>query len=631
MEKRMNNLELRGKGKRSYSCEDYYLGIEGEEDVKGLPREFVRYDGTTCPHVHLSTFFNDCYKIRGNNRALFRYFSRSLEGIAAQWYKENVNPVELKEFDKAINMFVERFEQNAPMAPTLSTICSLRQKQGEKAGEFIQKWRIQRNKMKEPISETQALSLIRKNLAQPLKSLIRNAPIKTFTKLIEQANSIEEGIEEGDFDGIIAPKYKEDVKKGGKTQLPTHFIANVGIRNDQSSKQDKEVPHKRNMQFSKGDDERKNKHPGWSYDRKFTPLSQSREKILEYLLTKGTIVLPKVSQPPKMMGVNKEKLCKFHRAPGHDTEDCFVLKNIIQDFINKDLQICDEGTPEILRNPFLDHGKAAIATITIGAPLPYHPQEHIRPCIGNGSHKVMMADLERVVEGDWIQPSENQSITFSKKDLSKWGYFHEDALYIVVQINEMTVPHVLIDGGSDLNICPDLTAKALGFREDEYRYDNIKIYGHDGQSMNNKVRGVPSTLHQCLKWNSGQSIITIRVEDPVERLVQPMLPRPIESVDVPSIRTAKDKPLEEWMQNMEIDEPSGCAYTVSSNRASYQEHPLYVYFTKNPKGFQLLLKGGYHPFTGLGKNEDGILEPINMPFQMSTRGLGCHDEKDLVG
>ncbi|KAF3773022.1 hypothetical protein EJ110_NYTH56379 [Nymphaea thermarum] len=229
MEKRMNNLELRGKGKCSYSCEDYYLGIEGDEDVKDLPREFISYDGTTCPNVHLSTFFNDCYKIWANNRALFRYFLRSLEGIAAQWYKENVNPIELKEFDKLINMFVERFEPNAPMAPTLSTICSLRQKEGEKAQEFIQKWRIQCNKMKEPISETQALSLIRKNLAQPLKSLIRNAPIKTFAELIEQANSIEEVIEEGDFDGIIAPKYKEDGKKGGRTQLPTHFIANTGI------------------------------------------------------------------------------------------------------------------------------------------------------------------------------------------------------------------------------------------------------------------------------------------------------------------------------------------------------------------------------------------------------------------
>ncbi|KAF3782548.1 hypothetical protein EJ110_NYTH19109 [Nymphaea thermarum] len=683
IEKRMNNLELRGKGKRSYSCEDYYLGIEGDEDVKGLPREFIRYDGTTCPHVHLSTFFNDCYKIRTNNRALFRYFPRSLEGIAAQWYKENVNPIELKEFEKLINMFVERFEQNAPMAPTLSTICSLRQKQGEKAQEFIQKWRIQCNKMKKPISETQALSLIRKNLAQPLKSLIRNAPIKTFVELIEQANSIEEGIEEGDFDGIIA-----NGKKGGRTQLPTHFIANAGIRKDHDNnyKHDKEVSFKKNAQFLKGDDERKNKHPSWSYDRIFTPLSQSREKILEYLLAKGTIVLPK---------------------------DCFVLKNIIQDFINKDLKICDDSTPEILRNPFADHEKAVVAMITTGTPLPYHPQDHIRPYIESSSQKVMVVDQgkepldfiammngrteslpkkrpmipmtfilqgdessdvssyedpcyldilsleERMVEGHSVQTSKNQSITFSEKDLPKWGYFHEDALYIVVQVKGMTMPHVLIDGGSGLNICPDLTAKTLGFREEKYRSNDIKIYGYDGRGMNNKgtldmnvtientshhivfhvvdvppsynlllgrpwvhqVRGIPSTLHQCLKWNFGTSVIIIRAEDPTERLVQPMIPRPIDLVDVLIIRTTKDKPLEEWMQNMTIGESSESAHIVSSNHASYQEHLLYVHSMKNPKGFQLLLNGGYRPFTGLGKNEDDILQPISITFQMNTRGL----------
>ncbi|KAF3795176.1 hypothetical protein EJ110_NYTH05836 [Nymphaea thermarum] len=480
-QKRKKKKQKRKKKKNKSSPTDQdedYLSSDSairDEDVKGLPREFIRYDGTTCPHVHLSTFFNDCYKIQTNNRALFRYFPRRLEGIAAQWYKENVNPIELKEFEKLINMFVERFEQNAPMAPTLSNICCLRQKQGEKAREFIQKWRIQCNKIKEPISETQALSLIRKNLAQPLKSLIRNSPIKTFVELIEQANSIEEGIEEGDFDGIIAPKYKEDGKKGGRTQLPAHFIANAGIRKDHGNnyKHDKEVSFKKNTQFLKGDDERKNKHPGWSYNRKFTPLNQSREKILEYLFAKGTIVLPKVSEPQKMMGGNKEKLCKFHRAPGHDTEDCFVLKNIIQYFINKYLKICDDSTPEILRNPFPDHGKAAVAMITTGTPLPYHPQDHIRPYIGSSSQKVMVVDQskepldfiammngrieslpkklpiiprtfilqgdessdvsshedpcyldilsleERMVEGYSVQASKNQSITFSEKDLPK--------------------------------------------------------------------------------------------------------------------------------------------------------------------------------------------------------------------
>ncbi|KAF3776291.1 hypothetical protein EJ110_NYTH47588 [Nymphaea thermarum] len=130
MEKKKNNLELRGKGKRSYSCEDYYLDIEGDEDVKDLTREFLRNDGTT-----------------------------SLQ-----------------------------------------------------------------------------------NLAQPLESLICNVPIKTFVELIKQANSIDEGIEEADFDGIIAPNYKEEGKKGGRRQLPARFIANADIRkdNNNSYKHDKE-------------------------------------------------------------------------------------------------------------------------------------------------------------------------------------------------------------------------------------------------------------------------------------------------------------------------------------------------------------------------------------------------------
>uniref|UniRef100_A0A5K1FI18 Peptidase A2 domain-containing protein n=1 Tax=Nymphaea colorata TaxID=210225 RepID=A0A5K1FI18_9MAGN len=94
--------------------------------------------------------------------------------------------------------------------------------------------------------------------------------------------------------------------------------------------------------------------------------------------------------------------------------------------------------------------------------------------------------VERMVEGDWILPFKDQSVTFSEKDLSKWGYYHEEALYIVVQVSGMIVPHVLIDGGSGLNICPDLTAKALGFREDKYHSDDIKIYGYDGQGMSSK-------------------------------------------------------------------------------------------------------------------------------------------------
>ena len=53
----------------------------------------------------------------------------------------------------------------------------------------------------------------------------------------------------------------------------------------------------------------------------------------------------------------------------------------------------------------------------------------------------------------------------------------------------MTVPHVLVDGGSNLNICPEMTAKALGLKEEEYVPDPITIYGFDnhGQTAKGKI------------------------------------------------------------------------------------------------------------------------------------------------
>ena len=83
----------------------------------------------------------------------------------------------------------------------------------------------------------------------------------------------------------------------------------------------------------------KPKREGWSYNRKFTPLDQSLETVLEYMLNNDMIKLPRLADPPAVMGKMKDRFCKFHRTVGHDTENCFVLKNIIQDYIDKNLLV----------------------------------------------------------------------------------------------------------------------------------------------------------------------------------------------------------------------------------------------------------------------------------------------------
>ena len=86
----------------------------------------------------------------------------------------------------------------------------------------------------------------------------------------------------------------------------------------------------------------------------FTALEQSLEQVLEYMLSKDMVKLSRVVDPPVSLGKWKDKFCKFHRAVGHDTEHCFVLKNIIQDCIDKNLLIEDEDEeqPAVLTKPF---------------------------------------------------------------------------------------------------------------------------------------------------------------------------------------------------------------------------------------------------------------------------------------
>ena len=43
---------------------------------------------------------------------------------------------------------------------------------------------------------------------------------------------------------------------------------------------------------------------------------------------------------------------------------------------------------------------------------------------------------------------------------------------------------------------------------------------------------------------------------------------------------------------------------------------------KARKGFDLLLKHGYQPFKGLGKNEDGRIEPMIQKHRPHRAGLG---------
>ncbi|CAN6447962.1 unnamed protein product [Victoria cruziana] len=203
VERKLDEFRLRGKKKHSFTCEDFCDSFGEDKHIKNLPRKFIKFDGLGDPKAHLAMFFAECSQFRNNHRALFRCFPWSLECLASQWYREHINPVELKYFDKLINLFIERFISNVEITPTITTLCNMKQKQGENVRDFIQRWCSACNRMKEPISQSHALGLIVNNLSQPLRSLISSAPVKSFIDLAERAECIEIGMENGAFDAVI--------------------------------------------------------------------------------------------------------------------------------------------------------------------------------------------------------------------------------------------------------------------------------------------------------------------------------------------------------------------------------------------------------------------------------------------
>ena len=174
----VKDLQIRDKGKKVYTRQDFYLGLDGDNNLENLPRKFIKFDGSGDPKAHLAMFFAECARFSEDNRALFLCFPRSLEGIAAKWYAEHINPIELRDFDKVVNMFIERFLFNTEALPTLNHLYNLKQESNEKARDFIRKWRSICNKMRNPISEEHALQDYPQQLLTAFEKPHFHIPIK---------------------------------------------------------------------------------------------------------------------------------------------------------------------------------------------------------------------------------------------------------------------------------------------------------------------------------------------------------------------------------------------------------------------------------------------------------------------
>ncbi|GFY85849.1 hypothetical protein Acr_04g0005870 [Actinidia rufa] len=150
---------------------------------------------------------------------------------------------------------------------------------------------------------------------------------------------------------------------------------------------------------------------------------------------------------------NRNKYCEFHRDHGHNTEDCFQLKEQIVDLIKRGYlrkYITDRPPPDSPERKYGDNRPTAGNIQTIhggfgsGGCSTSSRKRHARSAFRSVEEEVYNLSSPCV--------SDQPPITFSSDDLRGLHLPHDDALVVSAVIANFNVQRILIDSGSSADI-----------------------------------------------------------------------------------------------------------------------------------------------------------------------------------
>ena len=179
------------------------------------------------------------------------------------------------------------------------------------------------------------------------------------------------------------------------------------------------------------------------------------DQVLMQIKDEGALTFPgKLKSDPSKR--SRDKYCRFHRDHGHDTADCYDLKQQIEALIRQGkLQkfVRKERTdqPPQEHQPRRDNER------------PRPPIGDIRMIVGGtsaaGSSKKARKTYLRMVQNVQMTGSvpkiarrDSPIVGFSEEDARRLHHPHDDALVVTVQLEEYNLHRVLVDNGSSADI-----------------------------------------------------------------------------------------------------------------------------------------------------------------------------------
>jgi len=238
-------------------------------------------------------------------------------------------------------------------------------------------------------------------------------------------------------------------------------------------------PHPKKAWIGKKKD-RENRKTSSSLGRnqQYTPLNMLLQQVLMQIKDD-----PSLKWPEKMKGDpnkrNRNKYFRFHKDHGHDTNECFDLKQQIKNitrqgklrnFLGRDHK--DEklkGKVEESSRPLLGEIRVIIGGTSTG-----------QSSKSRKTYLKIMQNIQLSGRSPRTRAMDEQAITFMDEDDEKFHHRYDDVIVITLLVADYTTRRVLVDNGSSTNILYYPAFQQMRLGGDQLHPVNSPLVGFGG-------------------------------------------------------------------------------------------------------------------------------------------------------
>src|SRR3954462_14662163 len=302
---------------------------------------FAKYDGVSCPKLHLRSYVRKIQPHTADKKLWIHFFQESLSGTQLEWYYQ-LEGTNIRTWEYLVVAFYKQYQYNSDLAPTRMQLQSMSMGPKESFKEYAQKWRDLAGRVKPSLTNRELVDAFMNTLTGPFYSHLLGSSSSGFTELILTGERVESGIRSGK---IQVATSSGTIKKSYNGRNESDTVGAILASNQASIQQQN---NQRKQSASK---------------RQFTKINMSLTQALQHLLKAELLIQidphpnPNTSSPH----YNPNARCAYHsNSPGHDTDNCWTLKNKIQDMIDAgEIKFDPPATPNVITAPMPNHNKSA--------------------------------------------------------------------------------------------------------------------------------------------------------------------------------------------------------------------------------------------------------------------------------